>query len=253
MERQTTQLAAKNNPTIYREYFEEINSTLIAKGQTISATLAPLMLLQSSRVEDSREETILILTGITEILFGLRFENLNPQIWDAAFLSICERFKNVTVQDIKNAYKVAEIEKKAYTTLTRDELIKPISDYWSKKVLLLGEIERIKRKSEEEIEKDNRERAFKENARLKYIAALSSGTFDGDEFDAEAIARNFKDVFDQPFKNEIMKRAKLERESRLKQAEKISDFFVSVPSWEKIFSRIYIEECIKSKIKFIVP
>jgi hypothetical protein len=214
--------------------------------------MAPLMLIQSPRVEDSRDETILILTGITEILFGLRFENLNPQIWDAAFLSICERFKNVTVQDIKNAYKVAEIEKKAYTTLTRDELIKPISEYWSKKIILLGEIERIKRKSEEEIEKDNREKEFREAARQKYIDGLTSGTFNGDEFDADAIARNFKDVFDQPFKNEIMQRAKEERETRLKQAEKISDFFVSVPSWEKIFSRIYVEECVKRKIKFIV-
>lgn len=210
---------------------------------------APLMLSNSSKVEESREECLRILMSSSEILFGLRVENLAPELWEISFASICERFKGVTISDIQNSFRYAVIEKKAYQTLTRDELLQPISEYWKNKVILLNEIDLIRQKNEKEIQSIREENIFRQNAKEIYLKSLKAGHWIGDEFHADAIARNFSECFSQEDKNEFMRCAKIEFAQRKKAAE--DNQFELVPSWQKIFSRIFIEHCVKKQMKFI--
>lgn len=207
------------------------------------------MLAKSSKVEDSREECIRILISSCEILFGLRAENLSPELWNVSFASICERFKGVTISDIQNSFRYAVIEKKAYQTLTRDELLQPISEYWKNKVILLNEIDLIRQKNEEELNSIRLENLFRQESKEIYLKSLEIGQWIGDEFHADAIARNFSNCFTQKQKNEFMFQAKNEFTRRNKAAE--DNQFELVPSWQKIFSRIFIENCIAKRLKFI--
>ena len=210
---------------------------------------APLMLSKSSKVEESREECIRILISSCEVLFGLRAENLTPELWNISFASICERFKGITISDIQNSFRYAVIEKKAYQTLTRDELLQPISEYWKNKVILLNEIDLIRQKNEKEIQSIREENLFRQKAKEIYLKSLEVGHWIGDEFHADAIARNFSECFSQEDKNEFMRCAKIEFAQRKKAAE--DNQFELVPSWQKIFSRVFIEHCVKKRMKFI--
>ena len=211
--------------------------------------MAPMILQPSKLCSENEIEVIGILQQVCEIYYGLSPVNLNINLWLASFDAICERFKGITIQDIQNSYRYAEIEKKAYTTLTRDELINPIVEYWIKRNILLAEIEKIQNAKVEELQAVEADRNFKMKAKQLYIDSLNEGKWLGDEFEADAIARNFKEVLQQPEKDEIMRLAKIEEIDRIDKNE--GNQFILVPSWRKIFSRIYIERMIEKKIKFI--
>lgn len=208
------------------------------------------MMLQTSSPAAQQESTIIaFLIEYTEVLYGLRVENLSVSLWNAAFTAICERWPTIQVHDIQNAYRYATIEKRQFTTLTRDELIAPINDYWMKKMALDREIEAMKEKEQAEIDGLNKAREFKEQAKLKYIACLENGIWTGDEFEAMAIAPNFKDVIKQEQKNEFVRLAK---EEYYKRTEAIKDNqYGIVPGWTYIYARIFIEECLRIRYKYI--
>lgn len=220
--------------------------------------MAPMILQPSKLCSENEIEVIGILQQVCEIYYGLSPVNLNINLWLASFDAICERFKGITIQDIQNSYRYAEIEKKAYTTLTRDELINPVVEYWIKRNILLAEIEKMQNAKVEELQAVEADRNFKMKAKQLYFDSLNEGKWLGDEFEADTIARNFKEVLQQPEKDEIMRLAKIEEIDRIdkqkndKANQMLGTFNQSiVPSWRKIFSRIYIERMIEKKIKFI--
>lgn len=217
------------------------------------------MILQPSKSCKNNEiEVIGILQQNCQVIYGLNPVNLNMNLWLASFDAICERFKDITIQDIQNSYRYAEIEKKAYTTLTRDELLQPVSEYWTKRNILLSEIKKLENAEVEELQAIEASREFVRQAKQKYLDSLIQGVWIGDEFEADAIARNFKDVLNQDEKNKIMHIAKLEEMERIEKQKndkanqmlKVVDQSI-VPNWRKIFSRIYIETMIQKQIKFI--
>lgn len=211
------------------------------------------MILQNSNLcKNDPSQVISILIQYAQVLYGLNVEKLPAILWEASFQAICERFSGIMIHDIQNAFRYAQIEKKQYTTLTRDELIEPIQQYWFGRILLLQELERFQNLSKAEEEVVNKDIQAREKARSLYLQGLETGKWDGDEFDANLIARNFKDAVSQEIKNELWKSAQKEFYQRQSAAEKISDFFVSVPSAQRIFSRLVIEKCIEKKIKLII-
>lgn len=217
------------------------------------------MILQPSKSCKNNEiEVIGILQQNCQVIYGLNPVNLNKNLWLASFDALCERFKDITIQDIQNSYRYAEIEKKAYTTLTRDELLQPVSEYWTKRNILLSEIKKLENAEVEELQAIEASREFVRQAKQKYLDSLIQGVWLGDEFEADVIARNFKDVLNQDEKNKIMHIAKLEEIERIEKQKndkanqmlKVVDQSI-VPNWRKIFSRIYIETMIQKQIKFI--
>lgn len=214
--------------------------------------MAPSILQNSKKCKDEPSEVISILIQYAQVLYGLRVDNLPTVLWEACFQAICERFHNITIVDIQNAFRFAQIEKKQYVTLTRDELMEPIQQYWFGRILLFQELERLENLSKAEMEEINKDQEFKAKALALYLEGLETGKWSGDEFEADAIARNFKDAVSQEIKDSLWRYAKKEYNERLAEAEKQSTVFVSVPSATKIFSRLVIENCIERKIKLII-
>jgi len=208
------------------------------------------MLLESKPAINDESTVTAYLIEYAEVLFGLRVENLSLTLWPAAFTAICERFPGIQVHDIQAAFRYAEIEKRQYTTLTRDELIEPVRNYWNKKISVLQEIDAIRQKEQKEIESINNEIQFKQQAKEMYILALSTNkVWPGDEYQANAIARNMKNMLQQVDKTKLVADAKNEYISRTKQLE--GNPYGVVPHWEKIYSRLFLQECLNRGHKYV--
>jgi hypothetical protein len=183
------------------------------------------------------------------IYFGVNIEGLSNEFYDIINYSIIDRFKDITILDVENSFKHAKIQKKQYVSLTRDELLEPINEYWIKKQQVQLEIDLISQMKKEEIEAINKDFEFKYNCKQKYIESLKQSKMLLDEFESNCIARMFKDRFTMDEKQIIVKEAQQEHRQRIKDNE--NNQFQSVPSWEKIYARIFIENCLNRGYKYI--
>jgi hypothetical protein len=116
--------------------------------------LQALKMLSSGELCTSNpKETKRILVSASNMLFGISTEAINTDLINVCFKAICDRFKDITIEDVKNSYAMSEIEKKAYTTLTREELLQPIKEYLHKKNILISEMLEIEANERKEFEK----------------------------------------------------------------------------------------------------
>lgn len=205
------------------------------------------MFIDSPKVVDFKGDAVKLLMDYTEIYFGVKIENVSVILYKHSIDFITEAFKDITIQDIENSFKHSKIEKKQYTLLTIDELIDPIFVYFEKKKIVKNEIEKIKRLESEKLIQIQKEKQFKEDSKKMYIETLKTGIFKMNEFQCNCIAKNFKDSIDQNIKNEIWKKAQIEYKNR----SKLLNQFELIPSAERIYSRMIIEECLKKGIKYI--
>jgi hypothetical protein len=217
------------------------------------------MLTESDVVTKEPNVTIEILGKVTSLLFGLNKENVNPDLYRTAYGKICETFIGCTVQDIRNAYNNAVIEKKAYTTLTRDELIQPIKDYWLKRQIVLSEFKKVESKVVEEINVKEKAIVFKTEAQQKYLHALNSDCiWRGTDIEAHQFARNFKDMFSQEDKDLIWKKAKEEFFKQLKSENNpiLAEFNKIDAMKEKrclaIYSGMIVQEALNRNFNLII-
>jgi hypothetical protein len=116
------------------------------------------MLENSEYVTTNPKAVKEILISVCSILFGVSTQNINTDLINISFKAISDRFIGITIQDIKNAFSDAEIDKKQYISITRDELINPIKVYWSKKITLLSKIKEV----ENQIESENESKIMRE-------------------------------------------------------------------------------------------
>jgi hypothetical protein len=65
--------------------------------------MGPLVLQTSQTAEKEESTVIAFLIEYTEVIFGLRVENLSVTLWAAAYTAIIERFTNIQLHDIQNA------------------------------------------------------------------------------------------------------------------------------------------------------
>jgi hypothetical protein len=110
-----------------------------------------------------------ILISVCNILFGIAPTNINTDLINVSFKTISDKFIGITVQDIRNAYQDAEIDKKAFVSITRDELILPIRQYWSKKITLLSKIKEV----EQQVDAENQSNILKERFKMESLQVLN--------------------------------------------------------------------------------
>jgi hypothetical protein len=212
------------------------------------------MLSESDPISKDPSITIDLFGKATNLLFGLNKDNVHPDLFRTAYAKICETLIGCTVRDIKNAYNDATIEKKAYTTLTRDELIQPIRDYWNKKQVIKYELSKVESKVSEEIAMKKEGEKFRSEAHKLYLDCLNNGTgWTGTDMQAKTFAKNFADMFSQDFKTSVIKKAQLEyhEKKELATSNPILGIAPPVPV-EYIFCRMIVEEALKRKFNLIV-
>lgn len=120
----------------------------------MSSSQALRMLETSEFISANPKATKDVLISVCNILFGISPANINTDLINISFKAVSDKFIGITIQDIKNAYQDAEIDKKAYVSITRDELILPIKQYWNKKIVLISKIKEVEREIEQKKESD---------------------------------------------------------------------------------------------------
>ena len=153
------------------------------------------MLQKSESVVNAPDQVLKIFHLASTSIFGVRSDNLSDELFQLALLVLPNRFPGITIQDIRNAYFENVITKKEFVSLTRDELLQPIADYWTKKQNLLQQIKLIEMENEKEQNEKQKEIDFYNQARELYKESLKGGEWLGDMFQARVIARGFWDAF----------------------------------------------------------
>jgi hypothetical protein len=192
------------------------------------------------------------LFEIARTVFGIVPEQLTdqPDFILAVFNAICERYAGITVSDIENVFRSHEPSEKVYV-LSRKDILDPIEKYWNVKMIIMRELKWIHERAKEDLEIERKRADFRCQAEEKYRQSLIEGKWIGDEFDANAIARDYASYFRQPEKDEMWKKAKREFRER-SAAIKEDAFALPVPADVKIYSRIIIETCINRQLALII-
>lgn len=207
------------------------------------------MYLESDLVLNNQIQLETFLYDAIQVLFGVRPSNLNSTLLDSLFIAITDRFINITILDVQNSFRYAQIEKKQYVSLTRDEILQPINDYWFKKGQVSAKINEFDNRSFEEVEELNKQKAFLQEAKELYLKSLSERKFYLSEGHCSVIGKRFGIYLNDVRRSEIVKEAKEERVKRLNE-EKIIGYSI-VPNWHWIFARIWIEECLNNGKQWI--
>jgi len=152
------------------------------------------MLQESESVENAPDKVIELFYLASSSIFGVRSENLNTELFQLALLALPNRFKGITIQDIRNSYFETEIVKREYVSLTRDELLQAIADYWTKKQNLIQQLKLIELEQEKLALEKQKEIDFYNEARELYKESLKGGEWLGDMFQAKVLARPFWDA-----------------------------------------------------------
>jgi hypothetical protein len=189
---------------------------------------------------------------ITKAVFGITPETLDVFTMEDIFMCITERYPQLTVNDLQLAFRTHTQEEKVYT-LSRDIFLKPIVEFVRKKNIVQAEIEKVQRKEAEEQERIKKDQEFKQTAKNIYLESIKHGKWLGTEHHANAIGRNFSGVLTKDETDEINKIAHQEHNDRIKRAELSGNptELINVPSWQRIYARIYVERMVERKYKFV--
>jgi len=186
------------------------------------------------------------LMDYVKVLYGLIPENLPPLLFNLVYDEI-KQIKDLTVSDLDNAFITSKIEKRAYVSLTRDELLKPIKDYVESKRLINLEVDKVLRLENEAIEDKINVDKFIKHSKEKYTNCFKNGGFDLDEFESNTIYKPYVKLFTEieleSFKEETIK----EFAQRTFEAEDNS--FILVPHKNRIFARIVMQNAFKRNVE----
>jgi len=207
------------------------------------------MLQESESVENAPDKVIELFYLASSSIFGVRSENLNTELFQLALLALPNRFKGITIQDIRNSYFETEIIKREYVSLTRDELLQPISDYWTKKQNLIQQLKLIEVEQDKIALEKRKEIDFYNEARDLYKESLKGGEWLGDMFQAKVLARPFWDALYLDERKEIQMIAT----EKVKEAQTlaIDNPLIIVADKNFYLAQEVISHCVKQGKTFI--
>jgi hypothetical protein len=230
-----------------------VKNSLIPRGITINEN-AIAKLFQDSNILAIEKNWFCdqYFLFVSKSIFGIAPESLDILTIEDIFMCITERFPQLTVNDIQLAFRTHTQEEKVYI-LTRDIFLKPITEFFRKKNIVKTEIEKELKKLEEEKMRIQKDLEFKKTAKNIYLESIKEGKWLGTEHHANAIGRNFSGVLTLEETDEINAQAKQEHKERLKRAEINGNAseLINVPSWQRIYARMYVERMVQRKYKFV--
>lgn len=159
-------------------------------------------------VVQDRAQLFGILIGVSKTLFGVNPDSFPADFMNIVFKAITERFIGIRLNDVKEAFNVAEIEKKEYTSLTRDELIEPIKKYWERKQKLVHAVREAESTELIEREKREKEASFLMESRKILSESIQAGEYLGDHFNAFAIIDTIADQIPEEIKKPLWEESK---------------------------------------------
>jgi hypothetical protein len=192
---------------------------------------------------------MILILSILEIRYGLNSDNVSTNLIEAIYESCINFHEKLAVEDLKNCFNFAKIEKKQYQKITLDEFLEPIKSYIQVKQVarqILIEIEQQEQK--EQIEKQ-KEIDFYNEARDLYKSSLEAREWLGDMFQAKVLARPFWDALYLEERKEIQLLATAKYSSSV--TESIDNPLIIVPDKNFYLAQEVISHCVKQGKTFI--
>lgn len=192
---------------------------------------------------------MILILSILEIRYGLNSDNVSTNLIEAIYESCINFHEKLAVEDLKNCFNFAKIEKKQYQKITLDEFLEPIKSYIQVKQVarqILIEIEQQEQK--EQIEKQ-KEIDFYNEARDLYKSSLEAREWLGDMFQAKVLARPFWDALYMDERKEIQLLATAKYSSSV--AESIDNPLIIVADKNFYLAQEVISHCVKQGKTFI--
>ena len=181
---------------------------------------------------------------VARSIYGIAPESVDTITRESIFQAICERFNSITVSDIQLAFKTHVQEEKVYI-LTRDEFIKPIQKYWSKKLVVISELETELNKDNEEAQKIAEKQRFKEESYALYLDCLNNKKeWSGTPFQAASFADNFKELFTREEKDLLWSECQLQAERMRIEAANVIDATLPISA-----RHLFCDEIIRRALK----
>lgn len=192
------------------------------------------MLIKSTAFHENMVDSCDQLHKLAKVYFGIDPDIVDTDVWLVAFRLICERFVGITSNDIAEAYKCAEIEKKAFVSITPTELVNPIKTYWHKKINLLGEINRQNRLENERKEFEHQKENYQGDTIALFRTCHAAGEWMGNPQQAWSLGkRGAGEKVDHRIKVVLAKAAKRE----FKMAGVLEEVSIAFPSQDKIYAQ----------------
>lgn len=207
-----------------------------------------LKMLNSSRLinasNSNKIDAIQTMVNSVEMLFGMVAKNLHEDFFHVVYDQILSDYPECTVEDLENAFRYQEIEKKPGQSLTRDEFMKPIKRYFNRKSIVITAMQMEHKYQLEQIAAKNQ---FFIDSVKAYQEGIRTKRYRGSFSNANQIAKPYlAEKFSQDEKNEIAKLAlrmesyfKLLRHKRdevAKKEKRITLEVVPVPDYIYFYS-----------------
>lgn len=202
----------------------------------------------SNFVIDDKVYFSAFVISIAKSVYGITPESVDKFLIDLCYNEICSKYKNLTESDLAIAFGKVEVTEKIYV-LSKNEILGPINEFVRKKNIVKIEIEKQLEIEREQAETQRQAREFYQQAKQCYMDSLKAGKWLGDEFQANAIGPNFSGQLNPEEMAEINKKAKYEYTQRKESDDPFTA--ATVPSWQKIYARMYVEIMIQKRKLFI--
>ena len=136
----------------------------------------------------------ILILSILEIRYGLNNDNVSSNLLEAIYESCLSFHEKLAVEDLKNCFNFAKIEKKQYQKITLDEFLEPIKAYIQVKQVARQILIDIESQEQKEALEKQKEIDFYNEARDLYKSSLEGRQWLGDMFQAKVLARPFWDA-----------------------------------------------------------
>lgn len=227
---------------------KEIKKALTSSGPLIREISNPLD--KMVQIQQAIERNV-------EIHFGIRTGLLSDDLVKAVIEEVAKKFGSLSIKDIDHAFDLYTVTKDSWKNVTKRDIIQPLSTWWQRKESVKYEFTKAKIEEEEKIKGAEKLREFKNKSIELYNQALNSGVWEGDLFNASAIAKEYlAEHIDQSVKNELWIQAQRKYKEAKNQTEESKEKIDLSPehlgaSEIRIFSELIILKALEYKIQII--
>ncbi|MCC7515652.1 MAG: hypothetical protein IT212_13260 [Bacteroidia bacterium] len=189
------------------EQLKNVANKCVASGVSLNHSAISKLFNESPLLKTVEAQFCdIIILDIAKTIFGIVPESVEENLKISVFNAICERFNGITINDISIAFKTHVQQEKIYV-LTRDEFIKPIQAYWTKKMIVKRELDAELEKVKEEQSKHDKIKDEYLKAKELYFESMGTGLYQGSVFQASMIMEAFAEHLSDEEKIEIGKQA----------------------------------------------
>jgi hypothetical protein len=193
--------------------------------------------------EQTVERLTLILVDSIDVYMGIRGDKVSKPLIIKSIKEILSKYDSLSFQDIEYSFERFNYpEKFNQSTLTINEVLEPIKQYFHLKNKIKAEKIKMQAEINERNEQKLKSDIFYQESKKTYLKSLENKKWLGDMFQAKVLLNHFTKYFSEETRNEYKKKAKIE-EVRILESGKLDAYLYS---FERILANMVIIDCVKN-------